>query len=129
MSPSRSKFSPRKLPPNNPNSEAALDNLDLDPFLLKLARDTITSGKGPNKALDYALRASKSFKRCSGGAKGEPSLDMAMSLRVLARGDLEEAISVLERTIQVPDPLRGVDHALAALSSHMQLRDTFSMLG
>ena len=133
-SPSRSKFSPRKPPPDNPNSEAALDNPDLGPFLLKLARDTIASGEGPNKALDYALRASKSFERCSGGAEGEPSLDLAMSLHVLAAiysslGRFEEAIPVLERAIQVPDPPRGADHALAAFSGHMQLGDTFSMLG
>jgi len=45
----------RKPPPDNPNSKVTLDNLDLDPFLLKLAHDTISSDEGPNKALDYAL--------------------------------------------------------------------------
>jgi len=134
-SPSRSKFSPRKPPPDpdmNPNSESALDNPDLGPFLLKLARDTIASGEGPTKALDYALRASKSFERCA--VDGEPSLDLAMSLHVLAAiycslGRFDEAVPVLERAIQVPDPPRGADHALAAFSGHMQLGDTYSMLG
>lgn len=134
-SPSRSKFSLRKPPPDpdmNSNSEAALDNPDLGPFLLKLARDTIASGEGPTKALDYALRASKSFERCA--VDGEPSLDLAMSLHVLAAiycslGRFDEAVPVLERAIQVPDPSRGADHALAAFSGHMQLGDTFSMLG
>ena len=57
-----------------------------------------------------------------------------MSLHVLAAiysslGRFEEAIPVLERAIRVPDPPRGADHALAAFSGHMQLGDTFSMLG
>ncbi|KAF7828112.1 protein KINESIN LIGHT CHAIN-RELATED 1 [Senna tora] len=136
-SPSRAKPSPdrkKKLPdsPNPAFSEASLDNPDLGPFLLKLARDTIASGEGPAKALDYAIRASKSFERCA--AEGEPSLDLAMSLHVLAAiycslGRFEEAVPVLERAIQVPDVARGADHALAAFSGYMQLGDTFSMLG
>ncbi|KAI9108448.1 hypothetical protein K1719_020639 [Acacia pycnantha] len=136
-SPSRAKPSPdrkKKLPdsPNPALSEASLDNPDLGPFLLKLARDTIASGEGPAKALDYAIRASKSFERCA--VEGEPSLDLAMSLHVLAAiycslGRFEEAVPVLERAIQVPDVSRGSDHALAAFSGHMQLGDTFSMLG
>lgn len=138
-SPSRSKPSPdrrsKKPQPDSPNlilSEASLDNPDLGPFLLKLARDTIASGEGPTKALDYAIRASKSFERCA--LDGEPSLDLAMSLHVLAAiycslGRFEEAVPVLERAIQVPEISRGADHALAAFSGHMQLGDTYSMLG
>lgn len=65
---------------------------------------------------------------------GEPSLDLAMSLHVLAAiycslGRFEEAVPVLEQAIQVPDIGRGPDHALAAFSGHMQLGDTYSMLG
>lgn len=136
-SPSRAKPSPdrkKKLldSPNPALSEASLDNPDLGPFLLKLARDTIASGEGPAKALDYAIRASKSFERCA--VEGEPSLDLAMSLHVLAAiycslSRFEEAVPVLERAIQVPDVARGADHALAAFSGYMQLGDTFSMLG
>ncbi|GMH22632.1 hypothetical protein Nepgr_024475 [Nepenthes gracilis] len=111
--------------------ESALDNPDLGPFLLKLARDMIASGDGPNKALDYAIRASKSFERCA--VEGEPSLDLAMSLHVLAAiycslGLFQEAILVLERAIKVPDISRGADHALAAFSGYMQLGDTHSMV-
>ncbi|XP_022136680.1 protein KINESIN LIGHT CHAIN-RELATED 1 [Momordica charantia] len=139
-SPSRSKPSPngkKKLQPESPTAaqfppDSSLDNPDLGPFLLKLARDTIASGDGPNKALDYAIRASKSFERCA--VDGEPSLDLAMSLHVLAAiycslGRFEEAVPVLEQAIQVPDIGRGPDHALAAFSGHMQLGDTYSMLG
>lgn len=132
---SRSRPSPdrKKKPPESPVlDESSLDNPDLGPFLLKLARDAIASGDGPNKALEYALRASKSFERCA--AEGEPSLDLAMSLHVVAAiycslGRFEEAIPVLERAIGVPEVARGADHALAAFSGYMQLGDTFSMLG
>ncbi|XP_023512117.1 protein KINESIN LIGHT CHAIN-RELATED 1-like [Cucurbita pepo subsp. pepo] len=139
-SPSRSKPSPngkKKLQPESPTAalfppDSSLDNPDLGPFLLKLARDTIASGDGPIKALDYAIRASKSFERCA--VDGEPSLDLAMSLHVLAAiycslGRFEEAVPVLEQAIQVPQIGRGPDHALAAFSGHMQLGDTYSMLG
>ncbi|XP_065858534.1 protein KINESIN LIGHT CHAIN-RELATED 1 [Euphorbia lathyris] len=139
-SPSRSKPSPtrstKKPPPDSPNplllADASLDNPDLGPFLLKLARDTIASGEGPIKALDYAIRASKSFERCA--VDGEPSLDLVMSLHVLGAiycclGRFEEAVPVLERAITVPDLSRGMDHALAAFSGYMQLGDTYSMLG
>lgn len=132
---SRARPSPRK--PASPAAkaavdESALDNPDLGPFLLKLARDTIASGDSPAKALDFALRASISFERCAG--EGEPSLELAMSLHVLAAiycslGRFDEAVPVLERSIAVPDPGRGPDHALAAFSGHMQLGDTYSMLG
>ncbi|XAR55169.1 hypothetical protein NMG60_11030585 [Bertholletia excelsa] len=135
---SRAKPSPdrssgkKKSPEKVVIDESSLDNPDLGPFLLKLARDTIASGDGPSKALDYALRAAKSFELCA--VEGEPSLDLAMSLHVLGAiycslGRFEEAIPVLERAIKVPDVSRGADHALAAFSGYMQLGDTHSMLG
>ncbi|KAM1019563.1 hypothetical protein ACFX13_041638 [Malus domestica] len=109
--------------------ETSLDNPDLGPFLLKLARDTIGSGENPNKALNYAIRASKSFERCSG-----PGLDLAMSMHVVAAiycnlGRFEEAVRVLEQSIEVSDPENGADHALAKFSGYMQLGDTYSMMG
>lgn len=57
-----------------------------------------------------------------------------MSLHVLAAiycslGRFEEAVPVLDRAIRVPEVGRGADHALAAFSGHMQLGDTYSMLG
>ncbi|KAG5539480.1 hypothetical protein RHGRI_019881 [Rhododendron griersonianum] len=131
--PSPDRSSGKKKSPEKPLlDESSLDNPDLGPFLLKLARDTIASGDGPGKALEYALRASKSFERCL--SDGEPSLDLAMSLHVVAAiycslGRFEEAVPVLERAIKVPDAARGADHALAAFSGYMQLGDTHSMLG
>ncbi|XP_062088923.1 protein KINESIN LIGHT CHAIN-RELATED 1-like [Humulus lupulus] len=125
MRPTR-KSGPEKLPVD----DSSLDNPDLGPFLLKLARDTISSGESPNKALDYAIRASKSFER-SPVAQG---LELAMSLHVVAAiysslGRLEEAIPVLERSIEVPNIGSGLDHALAKFSGYMQLGDTYSIMG
>ncbi|KAJ6328813.1 hypothetical protein OIU77_010489 [Salix suchowensis] len=87
--------------------ESSLDNLDLGPFLLKLAIDTVASGDNQNKALDYATRASIWFEESSG-----PGLDLAMSLQVEAAihcslGRLEDAIPVLERSIEVLDHGKG----------------------
>ncbi|KAL8170710.1 hypothetical protein V2J09_022514 [Rumex salicifolius] len=134
QTPSTPERSGAKPPPTMPINidESALDNPDLGPFLLKLARDSIAGGDGPNKALDYAIRASKSFERCA--VDGEPSLDLAMSLHVVGAiycslGKFEDAIPVLERAIKVPQASRGADHALAAFSGYMQLGDTHSMLG
>ncbi|XP_044494248.1 protein KINESIN LIGHT CHAIN-RELATED 1-like isoform X2 [Mangifera indica] len=111
--------------------ESSLDNPDLGPFLLKLARDTISSGDSPNKALDYAIRASKSFERFSSPGQ---SLDLVMSLHVVAAiycslGRLEEAVPVLERSIELSDVENGSDHALAKFSGYMQLGDTYSSMG
>ncbi|XP_021280610.1 protein KINESIN LIGHT CHAIN-RELATED 1-like [Herrania umbratica] len=129
-SPSVSRSKPTKRTPDKTHiDESSLDNPDLGPFLLKLARDTVASGDNPNKALDYAIRASKSFERCSG-----PGLELAMSLHVLAAiysslGRFEEALPVLERSIEVPALGSEQDRALAKFSGYMQLGDTYSMMG
>ncbi|KAL2524928.1 Tetratricopeptide repeat (TPR)-like superfamily protein [Abeliophyllum distichum] len=128
-SPDRKKKSP---PAKSVLDEPSIDNPDLGPFLLKMARDAIASGEGPNKGLEYALRAVKSFERCV--VDNEPNLDLAMSLHVVAAiycslGRFEEAVPVVERAIKLPEVSRGADHALAAFSGYMQLGDTHSMLG
>lgn len=112
-------------------SEAGLDNPDLGPFLLKLARNMIASGDNPYKALECAVRASKSFEKC---ADGKPSLELVMSLHILAAihcslGQYEQAIPVLERSIEVPVLEEGPEHALATFAGRMQLGDTYAMLG
>ncbi|GER41535.1 tetratricopeptide repeat protein [Striga asiatica] len=131
-SPDRGSARKKSSPEKSLLDESSLDNPDLGPFLLKLARDTIASGEGPSKALDYALRASRSFEKCA--TESEPSLDLSMSLHVVAAiycslGKFEEAVPVLERAIKVPEVQRGADHALAVFSGYMQLGDTHSMLG
>ncbi|KAI4350698.1 hypothetical protein L6164_005128 [Bauhinia variegata] len=110
---------------------AGLDNPDLGPFLLQLARDMISSGENLQKALDVALRALKSFELC---ANGKPSLELVMCLHVLATihcslGKYDEAIPILERSIDVPVLEDGQDHALAKFAGCMQLGDTYAMMG
>ncbi|KAB2056484.1 hypothetical protein ES319_A11G105400v1 [Gossypium barbadense] len=83
----------------------------------------------PNAGFDYAIRATKSFERCSG-----QGLELAMSLHVLAAiysslGRFEEAVPVLERSSEVPLLGNESDHALAKFSGCMQLGDTYSMMG
>ncbi|GAA0138832.1 microtubule binding motor protein [Lithospermum erythrorhizon] len=129
---SRIKKPTKPSPEKTQLDESALSNPDLGPFLLKLARDTIASGDGPNKALDYALRATCSFEKSV--ENGEVGLDLVMSLHVVAAiycslGRFEEAVEVLERAVKVPEVGKGVDHALAAFSGFMQMGDTCSMLG
>ncbi|KAH9329310.1 hypothetical protein KI387_001418, partial [Taxus chinensis] len=109
----------------------SLDNPDLGPFLLKLARSLIASGDNPYKALECASRAAKSFERC---CEGKPSLEFVMSLHILAAihcslGQYEEAVPVLESSIRVPVVDEGPEHALAAFAGNMQLGDTYAMLG
>ncbi|PQQ15771.1 uncharacterized protein Pyn_33551 [Prunus yedoensis var. nudiflora] len=111
--------------------EARLDNPDLGPFLLKQARDLIGSGENPQKALELALRAVKSFEKCT---KEKPSLELVMCLHVLAAiycrlGQYNEAIPVLERAIDIPAIEDGQDHALAKFAGCMQLGDIYAMTG
>ncbi|KAB1209177.1 Nephrocystin-3 [Morella rubra] len=110
---------------------AGLDNPDLGPFLLKQTRNMISSGENPQKALELALRALKSFELC---ANGEPGLELVMCLHVLAAiycslGQYNEAIPVLERSIDIPVIEDGESHALAKFAGCMQLGDTYAMLG
>lgn len=112
-------------------SDESLNNPDLGPFLLKQARALISSGDTPNRALEYALRAAKSFEKCSGG---KPCLELVMSLHVAAAvycniGKFEEAIPVLERSIEIPVIEEGQEHSLAKFGGYMQLGDTYAMLG
>lgn len=111
--------------------ETGLDNPDLGPFLLQQTKYMISSGENPQKTLEFALRATKSFEVC---ANGKPNLDLVMSLHVLAAiycslGRYNDAIPVLERSIEIPVIEDGQNHALAKFAGCMQLGDTYAMLG
>lgn len=113
------------------SQEGILGNPDLGPFLLKQAREMITMGENPQKTLELAKRALKSFELC---ADGKPNLDLVMCLHVLAAiycnlGQYNDAIPVLERSIGIPVLEDGQDHALAKFAGCMQLGDTYAMLG
>lgn len=121
----------RALKQNGTDEESGLGNPSLGPYLLKQARDMISSGDNIHKALELALRAAKSFEIC---ANGKPSLDMVMCLHVTAAihcslGQYIEAIPVLEQSIEIPRLAEGQEHALAKFAGHMQLGDTYAMLG
>ncbi|XP_068638933.1 protein KINESIN LIGHT CHAIN-RELATED 3-like [Aristolochia californica] len=112
-------------------AEVALDNPELGPFLLKHARDLISSGDNPQKALNFALRAAKSFEIC---ADGKPSLELVLCLHVVAAiycslGQYSQAIPYLEHSIEIPNLQEGQEHALAKFAGHMQLGDTHAMIG
>lgn len=107
------------------------DNPDLGPFLLKQARDMISAGESPQKALELALRAVKSFEKCT---MEKPNLELVMCLHVLASiycslGEYNEAIPILERAIDIPAIEDGHDHALAKFAGCMQLGDIYAMTG
>lgn len=108
-----------------------LDNPDLGPFLLKQARDMISAGESLQKALELALRAVKSFEKCT---MEKPKLELVMCLHVLASiycslGQYNEAIPILERAIDIPAIEDGHDHALAKFAGCMQLGDIYAMTG
>lgn len=112
-------------------AESEFANPDLGPFLLKQARDLISSGDNSQKALELALRAAKSFEIC---ANGKPSLELVMCLHVIAAlycslGQYSEAIPILNRSIEIPSIEEGQEHALAKFAGHMQLGDSYAMLG
>ncbi|XP_051133378.1 protein KINESIN LIGHT CHAIN-RELATED 3-like [Andrographis paniculata] len=112
-------------------AEAGSDSPDLGPFLLKQARDLMSSGDNPRRALDLSIRAAKSFENCS---DGKPSLDVVMCLHVTAAiycslGQYDDAIPVLEHSLEIPAIDEGQDHALAKFAGYMQLGDTYAMLG
>ncbi|MCO5591052.1 hypothetical protein L7F22_045028 [Adiantum nelumboides] len=109
----------------NPNSQ------DLGPLLLRLATALHLSGENSAKALECATRAAKFLEKAAGG---KPSLDLVMSLHILAAiycrsGQHEEAIPILQRALTIPDLREGVDHALAAFAGYMQLGDILALRG
>ncbi|XP_044501911.1 protein KINESIN LIGHT CHAIN-RELATED 2-like [Mangifera indica] len=111
--------------------EATLDNPDLGPFLLKQTRDMIYTGENLQKALESVTRAMKSFEVC---ANEKPNLEQVMCLHVMSAiycslGQYNEAIPILERSIEIPVMEDGLDHALAKFAGCMQLGDTYAMLG
>ena len=113
------------------SAESALDKPERAPILLKQARDLISSGDNPQKALELALQALKLFEKFD---NGKPSLDLVMCLHVTAAiycnlGRYDEAIPMLERSIEIPVIEEGQQHALAKFAGHMQLGDTYAMLG
>lgn len=122
-----------KLPPTGAediSNETALDDPNLGFILLNQTRELL-SANNSKRALKVALKAKKAFEARSGI---KPNLDMVMCLHVLAAvycslGQFEDAILILERSIEIPVIDEGNNHALAKYSGCMQLGDTYAMLG
>lgn len=123
----------KSVPRNRVESTAqsALERPERAPFLLKQARDLISSGDNPQKALELGLQAMKLFEKLG---NGKPSLELVMCLHVIAAiycslGQYGDAIPILERSIEIPVIEESQQHALAKFAGHMQLGDTYAMLG
>ncbi|OAY75249.1 Nephrocystin-3 [Ananas comosus] len=115
----------------NNSVEAGISNPDLGPFLLKQARDAMSSGEHPDKVLHIALRAAKSFENSAGG---RPTLDLVLALHLIASlhcssKQYDEAISMLKHSVNIVVPEQGHDHSLAQFSGYMQLGDIYAILG
>ncbi|KAL2943207.1 Protein KINESIN LIGHT CHAIN-RELATED 2 [Bienertia sinuspersici] len=111
--------------------EKGLDNPDLGPYLLKKARDIICSGDNTKRVWELMVRAKKSFESCT---FDKPNLDYVMCLHMLASihcgaGKLNEAIPLLEQSIEIPRIELGQNHALAKFVGCMQLGDIYATKG
>ncbi|ESQ32672.1 hypothetical protein EUTSA_v10003775mg [Eutrema salsugineum] len=109
------------------------ENPELGPLFLKQAREMVSSGENLNKALDSALRAVRAFEKSEEGEK-QQGLNLVMSLHILAGiyaglGRYNEAVPVLERSIEIPMIEDGEDHALAKFAGCMQLGDMYGLMG
>ncbi|XP_017238441.1 protein KINESIN LIGHT CHAIN-RELATED 2 [Daucus carota subsp. sativus] len=113
------------------NSKVSSEGGYLGPYLLKRTRDLLSLGKDSEKVLALALRAKNAFEAC---ADGKPNLEFVMCLHVVAAlycsmGKHNEAIPLLEHSVEIPIMDEGENHALAKFSGCMQLGDTYAMLG
>lgn len=103
----------------------------LGPYLLKQSRELLSAGNDPTKALELAERAMKSFESCQ---SGKPDLEYIMCLHIVAAlycilGEYDEAIPLVERSIEITNMNEGQKHSLAKFAGCMQLGDTYAMQG
>ncbi|KAI4320470.1 hypothetical protein MLD38_033946 [Melastoma candidum] len=113
------------------NNKGMDSNADIGPFLLKQAKDMMSSGENPQRALEVALRAMESYEQNS---SSKPGLDFVMCLHIVAAiychlGQHADSIAVLERSIVIPALEDGESHALAKFAGCMQLGDAYVTLG
>ncbi|GAA0147672.1 microtubule binding motor protein [Lithospermum erythrorhizon] len=118
---------PKKQNGTDSSSETAY----IGAYLLKQAKQLLSSGDNPQKVLEVAVRAMNSFEK---SANNKPNLEYVMCLHIIAAlycrlDKYAVAIPLLERSIEVPLMDLGENHALAKFSGCMQLGDTYAMLG
>jgi hypothetical protein len=104
--------------------------------LLYVIAEAHASGENPVKGLEYCIRAVKYYegKEAQHDDGESSSLNLVISLHVLAAlhcqlGQYEDAVSVCERSLTIPDMTQGEEHALAIFAGHMQLSDTLNLAG
>lgn len=113
------------------NDEVQGDNVHLGPYLIKLAK-SYAMGDDQTKAIEYGTRAVRFYEKQA--ENGQPSLDFIVSLHILAAlhgrmGHYDDAIPLLERSVLIPVTGESEEHALAKFAGHMQLGDTYNLLG
>ncbi|XP_071710797.1 protein KINESIN LIGHT CHAIN-RELATED 2-like [Rutidosis leptorrhynchoides] len=128
--PSPNKKSGLKKPGKNINKND--DPKYLGTYLLKQARELVSAGDDPNKALEMAIRAMKSFESCQ--AEKRSDLEYVLCLHIVAAlycvlRKYDEATPIVERSIEITNIKEGQKHALAKFAGCMQLGDTYAMQG
>lgn len=113
------------------NDESQGSNSHLGPYLIKLTK-LYSMEEDQSKAIEYGIRAVRFYEKQTDN--GQPSLEFIASLQILAAlygrlGNFDEAIPLLERSVVIPVTGESEDHALAKFSGHMQLGDSFNLLG
>lgn len=132
-------LSPSRLMPLMPvsaidavmNDESQGSNSHLGPYLIKLTK-LYSMGEDQFKAIEYGIRALKFYEKRMDN--GHPSIEFIVSLQILAAlygrlGNFDDAIPLLERSVVIPVTGENEDHALAKFCGHMQLGDSFNLLG
>ncbi|XWS30356.1 hypothetical protein CRYUN_Cryun24cG0110200 [Craigia yunnanensis] len=105
------------------HSRSQLDSEAPRNFALLGAKFQNETGDSLEKTFELALRATKSFEKC---VDGKPSLELIMSLHVLAvlhynLGQYNEAIPIIEHSIEIPVIEVGQTHALAKFAGCIQV--------
>ncbi|GKD62627.1 kinesin light chain-related 2-like protein [Tanacetum coccineum] len=142
VTPNKKTSSPNSRPPSgkktgsktikkNEKTPANDDAGYISTYLLKQARDLLASGDNPKKAFDLAQRALKAFESIE---PQKPNLEHVMCLHIVAAlncslGHYNEAIPLLERSIEIPNMDEGQKHSLAKFAGCMQLGDAYAMIG
>lgn len=113
------------------NNVVRRGNSNLGRFLLKRTKEMVAMGENPEKALELALLAVKSYEK---SANGEIDLEFVVCLHVLSAiycslGQYHESIPVLKRSIDVLGFRDSEGHALTKFAGYMQLGDVYAMMG
>ncbi|KAI4375330.1 hypothetical protein MLD38_013213 [Melastoma candidum] len=132
------KSSPRRHPVNRRSNRKQKDNgvvgkdsSNLGHLFLKRAKEIILTEENPEKALELAVLAVKSYEK---SANGDFDLEFVVCLHVLATiycnlGEYHKSIPFLKRSIDVLVSADSESHALAKFAGHMQLGDVYALIG